>query len=307
VTDLVAGVPAVLTQHTDDTLLTLEEAEAALATARRAREALAAARSDVPIEVDDDDGFVAEVLDRLQLLDRVPAAVAAALEHLDAARIVQPGTFGPPAHRTGASLTADGDLVSRLVDDRFVEGLRDRPPPDVVGALGLGDRAGRLHAVLDAGTELRPDVVDEVVSRVSAGRATSGAVPVRRGLGVVGAVLGVRDEWRAVGEDPLSTVGDRAAAATTSEASNLAAGLAGAKLGAVAGAPAGPVGASVGGLIGGAVGVTAATVARRTEPVARVERRIERRLAGAVDRAAGTQRERDRYDRLADRATRPPR
>lgn len=110
----VKGVPDLLEPYTDDTLPTLPPVRDALERYRAALAAFNAAEpNDLGTTLDDRSPDLEATLDQLDVLDRIPAAFAAALRQLDT-------TFEPGAAAPGATLAAQGgDQLNALIRDHI--------------------------------------------------------------------------------------------------------------------------------------------------------------------------------------------
>jgi uncharacterized protein YcfJ len=302
VTD-VGGEPGAMAAYTREVVPANDAVGWSLQEARAARQTVLAAPSDLPLAPDDPTALLDPVLDTLAVLDRVPAAVARALEELDGWEATGRTGPPPPFRHTRDDDRFDVAVSSHVRRDLRASAERRRHGP-IAGGDVLGVGLAGLEEVAGHATDDVADVVRRV-DRAGLGAPRSASTLVRQGAGPIGLALAAHDDLRATASDPLATVGDRTASVTAavsvegglSVAGGTLGAAGGAKLGAALGVPGGPVGIAVGAAAGAAAGATLGSRVRRTSPV----QATEQRFGQLVDHTARTGREPDRYDALRGR------
>lgn len=317
----VAGDPVALLAYTEAVLPTLDLVDASYRALLAAHAAYLAAPSSLTLRIGLTEADVRRrvpgLLVRLGEADRRPAVVGLALGALDVVDTagVAPCGVLPMGEVTDGVVRANDAVVDLGVWSRHLASA-ERLGIDPAGLLGLGlagaggatgaaagaggARAGLGTRTGGTGRGVAGPPVPSVASRSAAawGRLS-------RGAGVVGFATAGVGEWREVARDEMATPGERAAAAIGATLVEGSLAAVGGTVGVVAGQIAVPIpvaGAAVGAVAGAYVGAEAGAALRSTAPV----RGAERSLAGAIDRAAGTTRERPRYDRLVVRSRGEP-
>lgn len=295
--DVVQGDPVTLLRYTDVALATVLPVGEALVAARHASNAYRVSPSDRPLlELHDPDVRLGPVLRAFAVVDRVPAAVAAALLEVDGSDLA----FGPAP----TVLRVDDDEVFDQLADGYVGWLWE------TGADGFQLSDALLLALAGAGgvASREGPRLDGLVAahRRRAGGAGRAPAPgawqrVGYGLAAPGLIDTAWSEYHDIAADELATQGQRVVGTGFALFFEGGGSLLGGGIGAFGGQftiPVPYVGAVIGGAAGSEAGGRAGREFRHSERVSAAEER----LAGWYDQVAGTGRDDGRARELRARS-----